>query len=109
VSPNARFGFKLFAEIIRNGADTNAFVSPPSIALALAMTYNGAKGETQQAMAVIAAPMGVGSGLALTAVMVKGMSVNTGWSLSYVFPTLPLVISIAITLIVSQLAAIYPM
>jgi hypothetical protein len=40
--------------------------------------------------------------------MVKGMSVNTGWSLSYVFPTLPLVISIAITLIVSQLPKLRP-
>jgi putative ABC transport system permease protein len=60
------------------------------------------------AMGVIAALMGVGAGLALTAVMVKGMSVNTGWSLSYVFPAMPLLASIAITLVVSQMAAVYP-
>jgi len=59
-------------------------------------------------MGVIAALMGIGAGLALTAVMVKGMSVNTGWSLSYVFPTVPLLLSIAITLVLSQAAAIYP-
>lgn len=59
-------------------------------------------------MGVIAALMGIGAGLALTAVMIKGMSVNSGWSLSYVFPTAPLLLSIAITLVVSQAAAIYP-
>ena len=60
------------------------------------------------AMGIIAALLGIGAGLALTAVMVKGMSVNTGWSLSYVFPTAPLIVGIGITLVVSQLAAIYP-
>jgi len=60
------------------------------------------------AMGVIAALMGAGSGLALTAVMVRGMSVNSGWSLSYVFPTAPLLVSIGITLVVSQVAALYP-
>jgi len=59
-------------------------------------------------MGVIAALMGAGSGLALTAVMVRGMSVNSGWSLSYVFPTAPLLVSIGITLVVSQVAALYP-
>ena len=59
-------------------------------------------------MGVIAALMGIGAGLALTAVMVKSMSVNSGWSLSYVFPTAPLIVSIAITLVVSQVAALYP-
>jgi putative ABC transport system permease protein len=60
------------------------------------------------AMGVIAALMGAGAGLALLAVMIKGMEVNSGWSLSYVFPTAPLIVSIAITLVVSQVAAIYP-
>ncbi len=59
-------------------------------------------------MGVIAALMGIGSGLALTAVMVRAMSVNSGWNLSYVFPTAPLVISIVITFVVSQVAALYP-
>jgi ABC-type lipoprotein release transport system permease subunit len=40
--------------------------------------------------------------------MIKGMEVNSGWSLSYVFPTMPLMVSIAITFVVSQLAAMYP-
>jgi putative ABC transport system permease protein len=60
------------------------------------------------AMGVIAALMGVGAGLALLAVMIKGMEVNSGWSLSYVFPIVPLIVSVAITLVVSQLAAMYP-
>jgi len=57
---------------------------------------------------IIATLMGIGAGLALTAVMVKSMSVSSGWSLSYVFPTAPLIVSIAITLVISQVAAIYP-
>jgi putative ABC transport system permease protein len=59
-------------------------------------------------MGVIAALMGIGAGLALTAVLVKSMSINSGWNLNYVFPTGPLLISIVITLVVSQLAALYP-
>jgi ABC-type antimicrobial peptide transport system permease subunit len=60
------------------------------------------------AMGVIATLMGMGAGLALLAVMLKGMEVNSGWSLSYVFPTAPLIVSIAVALVVSQVAAIYP-
>ena len=51
---NTRFSFKLFSEILKqnNSQDSqNIFISPTSVAIALAMTYNGAKGETQQAMA----------------------------------------------------------
>jgi serine protease inhibitor len=51
VSANTRFGFKLFAEIVKQDTARNVFVSPASVAFALAMTYNGASGETQQAMA----------------------------------------------------------
>jgi ABC-type antimicrobial peptide transport system permease subunit len=64
--------------------------------------------EAQAFPGVIAALIGVGAGLALLAVMIKGMEVNSGWSLSYVFPTMPLIVSIAITLVVSQVAALYP-
>jgi len=53
VSANAEFGFQLFAEIAKQDAGKNIFVSPASVAIALAMTYNGAAGETQQAMAEV--------------------------------------------------------
>ena len=48
---NARFGFKLYAELARQSADKNLFISPASTGLCLAMAYNGAAGETAQAMA----------------------------------------------------------
>ncbi|MBD2058503.1 serpin family protein [Oculatella sp. FACHB-28] len=52
VAANTRFGFKLFSQILeQNGEPTNLMVSPTSVAIALAMTYNGASGTTQQAMA----------------------------------------------------------
>jgi len=51
VSANTRFGFKLFAQALKADAGKNVFISPSSVAIALLMTYNGAKGETQQAMA----------------------------------------------------------
>lgn len=51
VTANTQFGFKLFSEIIKQNGRQNIFVSPTSVAIALAMTYNGANGSTQQAMA----------------------------------------------------------
>ncbi len=48
---DTRFGLRLFAELARQDAGKNVFISPASVAMALAMTYNGAQGETQQAMA----------------------------------------------------------
>jgi serpin B len=51
VLANTKFGFTLFSEIAKRDAGKNIFISPSSIALALAMTYNGADGETRQAMA----------------------------------------------------------
>lgn len=50
VSANIRFGFKLFSEVAKQNAGKNVFISPASIGLALAMTYNGAAGETKQGM-----------------------------------------------------------
>ncbi|MEA5524227.1 serpin family protein [Nodularia spumigena] len=52
VDANNKFGFKLFSEIWKNhSSQDNIFVSPSSVAIALAMVYNGASGSTQQAMA----------------------------------------------------------
>lgn len=52
VKGSNKFGFKLFSEILKkDSSETNIFVSPSSVAIALAMTYNGASGSTQQAMA----------------------------------------------------------
>lgn len=52
VNANNKFGFKLFSEVLKQeSSEKNVFVSPSSVAIALAMTYNGASGSTQQAMA----------------------------------------------------------
>jgi len=51
VSANTRFGFKLFSAVTNQQATQNVFVSPSSVAIALAMVYNGASGETKQGMA----------------------------------------------------------
>jgi serine protease inhibitor len=45
------FGIDLFQRVLMNDTATgNIFISPTSVALALAMTYNGAEGETRTAM-----------------------------------------------------------
>ncbi|MDP4186968.1 MAG: serpin family protein [Bacteroidota bacterium] len=49
-SSNA-FGFDLFKEMSKSLGDSNLFISPVSVSLALAMTYNGADGTTREAMA----------------------------------------------------------
>jgi serine protease inhibitor len=51
VDANTKFGFKLFQKVLKQDSNKNIFVSPTSVAIALSMTYNGASGETQQAMA----------------------------------------------------------
>jgi serpin B len=51
IAANTQFGFKLFDQLTKQDAGKNIFVSPSSVAFALAMIYNGASGETQQAMA----------------------------------------------------------
>jgi serpin B len=51
VSANTTFAFDLLAELLGDGPSENVFISPSSVAIALAMAYNGALGETRQAMA----------------------------------------------------------
>ncbi len=44
------FGLKLFKELNTEMADSNVFISPLSVSMALGMTYNGAVGSTEEAM-----------------------------------------------------------
>lgn len=50
VQSGNRFGLKLFKQVVEAEGDKNVFVSPLSVSMALGMTYNGANGETRQAM-----------------------------------------------------------
>jgi serine protease inhibitor len=50
VEADNSFGLKLFKEINAEMADSNVFISPLSISMALGMTYNGAAGSTEEAM-----------------------------------------------------------
>ena len=51
VRANTRFAFNIFNQLTIEEEGQNIFISPLSILLALAMTYNGAVGETAQGMA----------------------------------------------------------
>ena len=53
VSASEGFGFQLLLQLMKQDVDKNVFISPFSIAIALAMTYNGAQGTTEQAMAEV--------------------------------------------------------
>ena len=52
-SANTRFGFKLLHDLRERDSGGNIFISPLSISIALTMTYNGAVGETERAMAEV--------------------------------------------------------
>ena len=49
-SSSSEFGFQVFRKILQDQPDSNLFISPLSISMALGMTYNGAEGETENAM-----------------------------------------------------------
>lgn len=51
VSGSNQLGFRALAELARRSPKKNVFISPTSIELALAMTYNGANGRTRDEMA----------------------------------------------------------
>ena len=52
VASSNKFGFKLFSEVLKGDKEEkNVFISPSSVAIALTMTYNGASGTTQLAIA----------------------------------------------------------
>lgn len=50
VEADNSFGLKLFKEINTEQTDSNVFISPLSISMALGMTYNGAADSTEEAM-----------------------------------------------------------
>ena len=50
IATNTKFGFKLFSELVKQNPGKNIFISSASVTLALTMIYNGARGETQQAL-----------------------------------------------------------
>ncbi len=52
-SANTRFGFKLLQDLRERDPGGNIFISPLSISIALTMTYNGAAGKTEGAMAEV--------------------------------------------------------
>lgn len=52
-SANTRFGFRLLHDLQERDPGGNIFISPLSISIALTMTYNGAVGETERAMAEV--------------------------------------------------------
>src|SRR5205814_90362 len=51
VAAQLAFGFRLHGALAPAASGGNLLISPLSVALALSMTYNGARGSTQSAMA----------------------------------------------------------
>jgi Serine protease inhibitor len=51
INSNSDFALKIFKELSNEDKNKNVFISPISISLAIAMAYNGARGQTQQEIA----------------------------------------------------------
>lgn len=51
IAAHNNFGFELFRQLLGKEPGENIFISPTSVTLALSMTWNGARGETKEAMA----------------------------------------------------------
>ncbi len=51
IHANSSLGFRLLSWLVEHDAGKNIFISPSSVAIALAMTYNGAEGKTKSALA----------------------------------------------------------
>ncbi|MEX2599127.1 MAG: serpin family protein [Dehalococcoidia bacterium] len=54
-----QFAFRLLQELTAETSGENVFISPTSIAVALSMVYNGAEGETKEAIAEALAVRGI--------------------------------------------------
>jgi len=48
---SSKFSFKVYDQLLKQHPTTNTFISPASVMLALAMTYNGADGTPREGMA----------------------------------------------------------
>jgi serine protease inhibitor len=59
VSANNTFGFNVFQQLAEKSMSENIFMSPTSLAMALSMTYNGASGDTQEAIARVLELQGI--------------------------------------------------
>lgn len=53
VSANTAFGMRLFRELAGQAGDHNILISPTGLGMVLAMTYNGAAGQTAREMAKV--------------------------------------------------------
>ncbi len=54
-----RFGLNLFTAMTKDKIAENILISPPSVAIALSLLYNGASGQTQQEMSQVLALQGM--------------------------------------------------